>query len=356
MSERKRILLLGDINSIHLQKWIIGLKDDFNLAVFSLDPLEKKNDELDNVLIYSNDTKTANKKGKLSYLKSLKRFRKLHRELNPDFVHAHYASSYGLIGALLNPKTYYISVWGSDVYEFPKRSFIHKFVFKWTVNKAAKLFSTSKNMKLELQNYTKKDINVIPFGIDLTLFKKLEEKNQDDTFVIGTIKSLQKIYGIDILLNVFSEFNKNIPNSKCIIYGKGSEEKNLIELTKTLNIENNVEFKGFILNDEVPKAISQMDVFCVLSRQESFGVAAVEASACGIPVIAANVGGLPEVVVNNETGYIVEHDVEQIVSRLIELHADSNLRDKMGQNGNAFVSDHYDWKENVETMKSFYIL
>lgn len=356
MSERKRILLLGDINSIHLQKWIIGLKDDFNLAVFSLDPLEKKNDELDNVLIYSNDTKTANKKGKLSYLKSLKRFRKLHRELNPDFVHAHYASSYGLIGALLNPKNYYISVWGSDVYEFPKRSFIHKFVFKWTVNKATSLFSTSKNMKLELQNYTKKDINVIPFGIDLTLFKKQVKKVNDDTFVIGTIKTLENIYGIDTLLKAFALFSEKVPNSKCVIYGKGSEEKNLIDLAKKLNVHSRVEFKGFIQNKTVPQAIAQMDVFCVLSRQESFGVAAVEASACQVPVIATNVGGLPEVVLDGKTGYIVERDITQISDRLFQLHSNSDLRDEMGVNGNAFVSDHYDWKENVETMKSFYIL
>ena len=356
MSKRKRILLLGDINSIHLQKWILGLKNDFEITVFSLDPIEAKIAGLENVQIYSNEKKTTNRKGKLAYLKSLKRFKKLHREVNPDFVHAHYASSYGLLGALLKPKRFFISVWGSDVYEFPKRSFIHKAVFKWVINKTSKLFSTSKSMKIELQKYTSKDINVIPFGIDLSLFKEPEKKNQDKTFVIGTIKSLEKIYGIDILLNAFSEFRKKVPNSKCIIYGKGTEENGLKELAQKLNIESDVEFKGFIVNNEVPKAISQLDVFCVLSRQESFGVAAVEASACGVPIVAANVGGLPEVVIDNETGFIVEHDIEQIVNKLFELYSNSELRIKMGQNGNSFVSNHYDWKENVETMKSFYIL
>lgn len=356
MSKRKRILLLGDINSIHLQKWIVGLKNDFEIFVFSLDPIEANINGLENVQIFSNQKKTTNRKGKLSYLKSLKKFRKLHKEVKPDFVHAHYATSYGLLGALLKPKKLFISVWGSDVYEFPKKSFIHKTVFKWTVNRANKLFSTSQNMKIELQKYTSKDINVIPFGIDLALFKKQKEKIQNDTFVIGTIKSLEKIYGIDTLLNVFAKFRKKVPNSKCIIYGKGSEGDSLIQLAKKLKIENEVEFKGFIINNEVPKAISQMDVFCVLSRQESFGVAAVEAAACEIPVIASNIGGLPEVVVNNETGFIVDNDVEQIVNKLFDLYSDSSLRNKMGQNGNTFVSNNYDWKENVETMKSFYIL
>ena len=86
MSKRKRILLLGDINSIHLQKWIVGLKNDFEIFVFSLDPIEANINGLENVQIFSNQKKTTNRKGKLSYLKSLKKFRKLHKEVKPDFV------------------------------------------------------------------------------------------------------------------------------------------------------------------------------------------------------------------------------------------------------------------------------
>jgi len=354
VSQRKKILLLGDVNSIHLQKWAIGLKDDFDITIISLDPLEVEVEEFKSIVIFSNKEKTANQSGKLTYLKSILRFRKFHKEIDPDFVHAHYSSSYGLIGALLKPKKFFISVWGEDVYEFPKRSWIHKIVYKWTIKKAHRLFSTSHDMKVELEKYTSKEITVIPFGIDLSLFEEKKVEHSSEQFVVGTVKALEHIYGIDKLISAFALFHKKVPKSKCVIYGKGTAEKELKNLSAELGVQNAVFFKGFIPNTEVPKAIYEIDVFCVLSRQESFGVAAVEASACGTPVIASNIGGLPEVVKDKETGYIVSSDIHQISERISELYHDEDLRKKMGQAGRKFVTSQYDWHNNVKTMKQFY--
>ncbi len=355
MAEQRKILFLGDINSIHLQKWILALRNDFQLFVFSLDPIENKDIDLEGVVIYSNDNQTTSNKNKLSYLSSTRRFRKIHKEIQPDIVHAHYASSYGLMGVLLKPKNFFLSVWGSDVYEFPKRSLIHRIVFKWIVKKANKLFSTSYDMKKELENYTNKEICVIPFGIDVELFKAKKTEEFILEFTVGTVKALESIYGIDRLIEAFHLVQKEIPNSRLLIYGKGRKKEDLQKLVKRLSLSNKVDFKGFVPNNKVPNAIRKMDVFCVLSRQESFGVSAVEAAACERPVIASRIGGLPEVVLNNETGFLVD-TIEQAAEKIILLAKDDVLRKQLGAKGRQMALDFYDWRQNVETMKSFYTL
>ncbi len=353
LSERKKILLLGDINSIHLRKWILGLKNDFDLTVFSLDPVVDETDALKGITIHTNAEKTTKTSGKLGYLKSIRHLRKIHRALKPDFVHSHYATSYGLIGALLQPETFYVSVWGSDVYDFPRKSVIHKLVLKWVFRRATKLFSTSGNMKLEIEKYTSKAVNVIPFGIDLDKFKNLQRKEKSNDFVVGTVKALEKVYGVNRLIESFAEFNKKYPSSRCIIYGKGSEEENLKKMSSELGMGDKIEFKGFIKHSEVSKAISEMDVFCILSIRESFGVAALEAAACKVPVIGSNVGGIPEVIIDNETGFLVD-DAAETSEKILFLATNSEARIEMGKRGRQMVEEKYDWIKNVELMKSHY--
>lgn len=353
-----KILFAGDINSTHLQKWIRAFYSKFDIAVFSLDPISDRctldSEVLNAIRVVTPEKKNTDRKAKFSYLFQQKVLRKLNREFAPDIVHAHYASSYGFLASRLRVKRFYVSVWGSDVFEFPKRSIIHKAVFKHVMRKADQIFSTSKVMKDEILKYVSKEITVIPFGVDLELFKPLNEK-RDKLFVIGTVKALEHVYGIDRLIEVFASFIKRYSDAECHIYGAGSELKKLEILANNLGVSNNIKFFGVIPQNQVPRAIASMDVFCVLSREESFGVAAVEAAACKVPVIASNVGGLPEVVSNNETGYLVDGDnSEQIKEVIIDLYNNPEKRRELGEKGRVLVEQQYDWKRNVLQMEKYY--
>lgn len=354
-----KILFAGDINSTHLQKWIKAFYSKFDIAVFSLDPISDRCTLDANVLnairVVTPDQKNTHRRAKFTYIFQLKALRALHQEFNPDILHAHYASSYGFLASRLKASKFYVSVWGSDVFEFPKRSLIHRSVFKHVMKKADQVFSTSKIMKDEIHKYVSKEVNVIPFGVDLELFKPGMEKS-DKPFVIGTVKALEHVYGIDRLIEVFALFNKVYQDTECHIYGTGSEHKKLEVLADNLGVSNNIKFFGAIPQDQVPRAIASMDVFCVLSRAESFGVAAVEAAACKVPVIASNVGGLPEVVSNKETGYLVDgENTEQIKEVLFDLYSNAEKRHELGEKGRVFVEERYDWKKNVLEMEKYYI-
>ena len=139
------------------------------------------------------------------------------------------------------------------------------------------------------------------------------------------------------------------------IYGMGEQESALKALTEKLHIKDKVFFGGWIPNDQVPIVLNQMDVFVLGSESESFGVAAVEAMACGLPVVATCVSGFREVVEDGVTGFLVPvGDAERMAGRMRELYRDEGLRLKMGERGRKRVEQLYEWDSCVDKMIEYY--
>lgn len=281
-------------------------------------------------------------------------------ELKPDLVHAHYASSFGFLGALADKHPLIISAWGSDIFSFPRKSFLHRALLKWALKQADVLCSTSRIMAEEMKYYLEpgRKIEVIPFGVDVERFAPPPKESREDTPVVfGVAKYLQPVYGLDILIKAFAILEKRLPGKVLLrIAGEGSEGKRLSQVAKRLGIENKVEWPGFIPNREVAEFYQGLDVVVVPSHQESFGVTAVEGSACARPIIASNVGGLPEVVVDKETGLLVPPgNVEELASAMEFLTLHPEERNRLGQAGREFVLKHYNWQENVSEMERVYL-
>ena len=356
-----RVLLLSDISNTHTQKWVRGLHDSgVEVAVFSLSPYdgELPKGVLLKTLSFGKDF-TQNKSkvwSKFSYLKALPKLKKFIKSFSPDVLHAHFASSYGLLGALSRFKPFIISVWGSDVYQFPKKSPIHRRIFKYNLSKASAIFSTSEVMKQETLKYTTKDVGVIPFGIDPTLFWKVGNSSSSK-FVVGTVKALEHIYGIDLLIRSFALLVERNPDKELElqIVGNGSQAIKLKALVQELSLVEKVIFKGFIPQNQLANALNNFDVFVALSREESFGVAIIEAGACELPVVVSDVGGLPEVVVQNETGIIVPNeDFHAATDAIQNLLDHEDLRNKYGEQARKRILELYSWEHNVQAMKAAY--
>ncbi len=358
-----KILILSDINSIHTIRWVKSLSNrGMDVSVFSFTKLknEKTLNELNGIKIYTanHDKSILIKKDVkkwFGYTRFLGMLKRVIKEYQPDILHAHYVSSYGLLGALSNFSPFALSIWGSDVFIFPKRSIIHRMVFKYILNRANAVFSTSKVMAKEANKYIKKQIEVIPFGIDLNKFRKMQVDSVfgKDALVVGTVKHLEKVYGIDKLIRSFYLVKKRNPDLplKLLIVGGGSLEQEMKSLVKELDIDRDTVFTGAVPFDEIPKYLNMLDVYVALSNVESFGVAVLEASACELPVVVSDVGGLPEVVINNETGFIVPNgNIDKAAESIEFLIKNSDKAEKMGRNGREFVKEKYQWENNVETL------
>lgn len=279
-----------------------------------------------------------------------------------DIVNSHYASGYGTLGRLANCHPYVVSVFGSDIFVFPHKSKMNKYILKKNLEKSDCIFSTSNVMKKEIEKLydMKKEIYLTPFGVNLNLLPcRLNNHKSNDIFKFGTVKKLEKIYGIDVLIKAFKILvDDGQENISLEIYGRGSYQKSLEKLAKNLGIANKVHFNGFIQNEQIYKAFSNIDVACFPSISESFGVAVLEAFACGVPVISSDAPGFQEIMINKKTGYIVpKNDIQSLSEKMKKmLNMSFDGLHKMGQNGREIVIEKYNIEENMDNYERLLIM
>lgn len=349
-----KVLLLAPSRSIHTQKWALFYQEngmDVKVVTFRDHYSEENSEQVDTFVL------PKWLPGKLSYFASVFALKRVLKQFKPDIFHAHYLSSYGFIGAMANYHPYYVSVWGRDIFKFPLQGSLNRNIVDYTLKKADVICSTSHVMAKETNKYTDKKVYITPFGVDLNKFKPTEKDKKGDRLTIGTVKALSDKYGIADLIQAFADIYKKVPNAELLIVGDGPQRAEYEKQTKSLGIDSVTTFTGRVPNDKVPEYINKMDLFAVPSTEdsESFGVAAVEAMACGVPVVVSNVGGLPEVVLEGETGFVVEKEnPDQLAQALLTLMNDANLRRKLGQNGIKHVKDNYNWLENANSMLKLY--
>jgi len=293
------------------------------------------------------------------YFTARAQVRKVLDVVRPDLLHAHYAAGYGTLGRLANFHPYILSVWGSDVFEVPARSPLHRTLIRSNLASADYVCSTSRFMALHTQKYCKSKIFVTPFGIDCERFKpcvcsSIEKKE----LLIGTVKTLDETYGVDYLIKSFAAVAKQYAGSKklrLIIAGDGPLKNYLQNLAKDLGIEESVDFLGFVPQDQIPALLNGLSIFVAVSVFETFGVAILEASACGLPVVVSDAGGLGEVMKDGITGVMVPKcDVSATAEAIANLIDDDELRTRMGKSGRNFVLENYEWNENASRMERLY--
>jgi len=292
---------------------------------------------------------------KLGYLTTVNKIKKTLEEIKPDILHAHYASSYGLLGALSGFHPFIVSVWGSDVFSFPNKSPIHRSLLRYSLGKADAITSSSQVMAQETKKFVKNaPIDIIPFGVDTHLFNPSPD-SKGGVFKIGTARSLKEIYGLEYLIKAFAKIAGEISSSKLEIVGEGPLKDKLVSLASSLGIKSKVDFLGYVEQEGLAKLLGGWSVAVLPSIRESFGVFALEASSSGLPVVASRVGGLVETVLDGKTGFLVEpKNVDELANKLLQLYKDNALREKLGKAGREFVVQNYDWEKAAPKMLEVY--
>ncbi len=361
-----KLLILSDANSIHTQKWVFSLINrGLNVRLFSLFKPTTQNAKLYNdlgIVVYTIDLKQRIRNlrnpniSKLLYVTSLPKLKKIVKAFSPRIIHAHYASSYGILAYLIHVKPTILSVWGSDIYDFPKRNLINKWVLKKVIKSADSICSTSEVMrKIIISDYSRNDAYLIPFGVDINKFKP--KTLNENIFTVGTIKTIESHNGIDTMLDAAKILihDKKLDDIQFLIVGEGSLLDNMKEKCRKLNINSNIKFTGYISHDKIVSYFQKLSVFIAVSRRESFGVSILEAASCGIPAITSNVGGLPEVNEDMSTGFVIQANDAKILSdKIIELYNNHSLRKKMGFNARKRVLNSFNWEQNIDKMLKIY--
>jgi glycosyltransferase involved in cell wall biosynthesis len=355
-----RVALLGPANSIHLQRWAAALAQRGHaLAVISQHRCERS------LLPAAAEVVWLPHGGSLGYFRNARPLRTVLAQWQPDILNAHYASGYGSTAALCGYAPTLLSVWGSDVYDFPYEGALKGWLLRRNLRSATALASTSEAMARQVRRLLlgREAIAITPFGVDLARFAPSPAPRADGPLMIGIVKSLAPKYGVDLLLRAFAGLVGDaaiaaLPHPcRLLIVGDGPERATLEALANTLGIAALTCFTGSVAHADVPTYLNRLDIYAAPSRldSESFGVAVIEASACGLPVVVSDAGGLPEVVREGATGLIVpRNDIPALQAALKRLVLDPQLRAELGRGGREHVARNYEWGHCVDLMERAY--
>jgi len=162
--------------------------------------------------------------------------------------------------------------------------------------------------------------------------------------IIVTVSRLVPKNGVDILIQSVVELKKEIPDIKLRIVGDGPERGNLEHLSDSLGLKDNVKFSGSVPYGEVPKYLSEADVFARPSRSEGMGNAFIEALAAGLPIIGTPVGGITDIIDDQNTGLFVKtDDPKDLAEKIKILLNDKELAARIVANGHKIILERFDW-------------
>lgn len=296
-------------------------------------------------------------------LKTTFALKRLLNEIKPDILHMHYLAPL-IAPVILRFRPFIVSVWGSDIVDesgpggVPGRLGLLKRI---VLRQADAILASSRFLAALTCEYAGLPTERVPvyyWGVDLRQFPPTRVSRREragGNLVIGYVKHLLPKYGAEYLLRAIPAVKKKHPAIKVILLGEGALRGELEKLVVDLAISDVVRFCGSISHEQIPKYLEQMDIFVMPSLYESFGMAAIEAQAMGVPVVATNVGGIPEAVADGITGILVPpRDPDAIAQAIIQLIEDNSLRLSMSREGPRFVARCFDWEKNAGRVEELY--
>jgi phosphatidylinositol alpha-1,6-mannosyltransferase len=276
---------------------------------------------------------------------------------------------------LIIPFKYSVTVHGSEVLtnaERKKRGIKSRLLSQILIRfyrKAYRIIAVSnytRNLLVEMELPVDK-IAVIPNGIDIERFSQPANSGRlrdrlgldGEDKVLLTLAMLKPRKGQDMVIKALSLVIEKLPNVKYLIAGFGEDRKRLQDLVIRYGLQQHTFFTGYVPQKEILDFYDLCDVFVMPSRQdgprvEGFGIPFLEANARGKPVIGGNHGGVPEVIINNETGILVNpYSVEEIAEAIIKLLSQKELARRMGEKGRQRCFRYFNWETLAERTLNF---
>lgn len=347
-----RIVYLADAPYVHTRRWV----EHFAGAGWETHVISFRPAEIPGATVHYVDG--FERIGRARYLVHAGRVRRLVRELQPDVLHALHLTSYGFLAATCGVRPTVTSVWGTDVLEAPRWSPLHYLITRYALAGADHVTATGLQLANATLRYTPraKPVTVVPYGVDLARFQPVTRNGARPTeVVVGSVARLSLEKGLDVLLRAAARLIEAGRPLRVVLAGDGPKRSELERLTRRLGIAAQVDFRGEVAHEDVPGVLAELDVFAMPSLAEGFGVAALEAQAMCLPVVASRVHGIPDVVDDARTGLLVPPcDVAALAGAIETLAAGVELRATMGAAGRAFVERRYRWEDNTAQMERLY--
>ena len=347
-----RLCFLGDAGSIHLQRWIhYFLKAGYQVDVISFRPCEIQGAKVHLL--------AQGQGGRLAYVKAVFKIRRLVREIQPDMLHAHYATSFGLLALVSGFRPLVVTAWGSDVLVAPKESRILKMIVQQVLRHADALTSDSSNMSermRELLNGRKCILKTITMGVSRDWFEQISQSEKKPLQIVS-LRGHQTNYNIDVLIQAMAEVTKVVPEAQLIIAGEGPETEGLRVLSSSLGIDKNVHFVGQLPHEAVQTYLNESSISASVPTSDATAVSLLETMACGSFPIVTDLPANREWVEDNVNGLLVPiKDSKALAEAIIRALEDVALQDRAREINHQRVGDKAIWEDNMGEVEELYQL
>jgi glycosyltransferase involved in cell wall biosynthesis len=252
------------------------------------------------------------------------------RHERPDLINTWFAIPSGPTGVLLSrifKIPHVLTMIGGDIYDpskwySPHRNVVTRSVVRWTMEHSRWLTTWSNDVRERaLQLFGREvPIEVLPMGIDPPEFAPVERSAlgmDRDAYYAVSIGRLIRRKRFDLLVDRFALSAD--PNVRLLILGEGPEEERIRERIAAHGLESRVKVPGAVWGEQKFQYLSNSDVYVSVASHEGFGLVFLEAMACGLPVLATPVGGQSDILIHGRTGYVLEHDADDLARRIHEL-------------------------------------
>jgi glycosyltransferase involved in cell wall biosynthesis len=276
-----------------------------------------------------------------------------------DIVHIHWPFPHILFGIMAKAVSrchLFATFYGLEIRWLKKRfPFLVK-PFAWLINRADVITAISNHTAGELKGIVKKDIPIIPFSITV------ESRNtevDDQNFILFVGRHVER-KGVHILIDAFRIIHKDIPHN-LIIVGDGPERKRWEEMAINYKLTSRIKFTGWVSTEELHDYYKNCSFFVLPAiydkhgDTEGLGVVMIEAMSYSKPVIASNVGGITDVVINGYNGILVkDNDPEILAAAIKKLAQNKELSKKLGENAKKSIDERFNWNKIVSKLIELY--
>jgi glycosyltransferase involved in cell wall biosynthesis len=300
----------------------------------------------------------------LSLLSGLAQLRRILRSTEPDILHAHYAGTYGLIGALSGFHPYVTTAWGSDILIAGKTG-IKRLLVKYTLSRSDLITCDAEHMRTAISSLgiDLEKVRLIYFGVDTEYFAP-GEKNLSlarklglaDSPVIISLRNLEPVYNVETLIRALPQVLRDFPIVELVIIGTGSQEDDLKRLVESLGVGEKVRFLGKVSNEDIVEYLRIADIYVSTSLSDA-GIAAstAEAMACGLPVVITDSGENERWIKEGEGGFLIQvRDAESLAERIVYLLRNHKKRARFGEHNRKTIVEKNNYFKEMEAMEDLY--
>jgi L-malate glycosyltransferase len=339
------LLFIADGRSIHTQRWAeYFAQRGYEVHLITYDPMDRS---IAGVTEYVLTTRWKNLY--LSFIPRHLTIKRLVKSIKPDLIHAHFIAKYGFHLPSLGFKPSIVSAWGDDVLILPKKSRLIHYYTKKVLESVDLIYAVSHNIRSHIiADFSIPDqkVHYFPFGIDTVIFSPdldILQKN-DEVVEVFSNRGFFPVYDNATLIRGFALAYAKDPRLRLTLKGEGPFEQSVRNQVLSLGLSDVVTFKPRTPYSEVPMDFHRADIFITTSISDGTPVSILEAMASGIPCIATDVGGIPEWVENNKTGFLIPPNSPELVAEaILSLAADPSLRSRMGSAAREVIVKRGQW-------------